>query len=73
MNSDLIVLVSWIKISDMQILKSAVILNRDTELGQNYMYWNEEDTKELWSAIFDFDNEVRILEIEEITDLRKGN
>lgn len=55
----------------MQLLKSAVVLNRDAKLGQNYMYWNEEDIKELWSAIFDFDNEVRILEIEEITDLRK--
>ncbi len=71
MNSDLIVLVSWIRISDMQLLKSAVVLNRDTKLRQNYMYWNEEDIKELWSAIFDFDSEVRILEIEEITDLRK--
>ena len=71
MNNDLIVLVSWIRISDMQLLKSAVVLNRDTKLGQNYMYWNEEDIKELWSAIFDFDSEVRILEIEEITDLRK--
>jgi len=71
MNNDLIVLVSWIRISDIQLLKSAVVLNRDTKLGQNYMYWNEEDIKELWSAIFDFDSEVRILEIEEITDLRK--
>lgn len=71
MNNDLIVLVSWIRISDMQLLKSAVVLSRDTVLGQNYMYWNEEDIKELWSAIFDFDSEVRILEIEEITDLRK--
>lgn len=71
MDSNLIVLVSWIRISDMQLLKSAVVLNRDTKLGQNYMYWYEEDIKELWSAIFDFDNEVRILEIEEITDLRR--
>lgn len=71
MNNDLTVLVSWIRISDMQLLKSAVVLNRDTKLGQNYMYWNEEDIKELWSAIFDFDSEVRILEIEEIIDLRK--
>lgn len=71
MNNDLIVLVSWIRISDMQLLKSAVVLNRDTKLGQNYMYWNEEDIKELWSAIFDFDSEIRILEIEEITDLRR--
>lgn len=70
MNSDFVVLVSWIRKEDMELLKSAVRLNRDTSLGQNYRYWKEDDISKKWAEIFDFDDEVEILEIEEIFDIR---
>lgn len=70
MNNDFVVLVSWIRKEDMELLKSAVTLNRDTKLGQNYMYWKEDDISTLWSEIFGHDEEVEILAIEEIFDIR---
>lgn len=70
MNSDLIVLVTWVRREDMQLLKSAVRLNRDTSLGQNYMFWKEADVASKWAKIFDHDEQVEILAVEEIFDIR---
>ena len=70
MNSELCVLVQWVRREDMILLKSVVRLNRDTKLGQNYMYWKEDDIASEWAEIFDNDDEVEILSIEEIFDIR---
>ena len=70
MNSDLYILVTWIRKEDMELLKTVIRLNRDTTLGQNYMYWNEENIAELYTEIFDFDEEVVILAVEEIEGVR---
>ena len=70
MNSDFIVLVTWLRGSEMDLFKSAVRLDRDTQLGQNYKYWNEDEVKSLWREKFDLDEEVHILAIEEIEDIR---
>ena len=53
MDSNFVVLVSWIRKEDMELLKSAVRLNRDSSLGQNYMYWKEDDISKKWAEIFD--------------------
>ena len=70
MNSELCVLVQWIRREDIQLFKSVVRLNRDTKLGQNYMYWKEPDIASEWAEIFDYDSEVEILSVEEILDIR---
>jgi hypothetical protein len=70
MNSEFVVLVTWINLQEMEMFKSAVKLNRDSELGQNYMYWGEEDISKLWAVKFDYDDNVKILAIEEIFDIR---
>jgi len=68
MGSTLNVLVQWIRRKDMMLLKSVVRLNRDTKLGQNYMYWKEDDIASEWAEIFE--DEAEILSVEDIFDIR---
>jgi len=70
MNSELVVLVTWLRKEDMVLNKSAVVLNRDSKLGQNYMYWGEPEIAKRWLALFNYDEEVQILAVEELTDIR---
>ena len=70
MGSDFVVLVTWVRTSDMELRKTAVKMSRDTLLGQNYQYWNEEDVAKQYAELFDFDEEVKILAVEEIEGVR---
>lgn len=71
MNSTFWIIISWVRKEDMQLLKSIAELNRDTMIGQNYMYWNDKEVAEYYKELFDFDEEVYILAVEEINDFRK--
>ncbi len=43
MSSDLWLLITMVRKEDMQLLRYVHQSNRDTNFGQNYMYWNEDD------------------------------
>jgi hypothetical protein len=44
--------------------------NRDTKFGQNYMFWNEDNIAKEYAEIFDFDEEVVILKVEELDGIK---
>jgi len=64
------ILISWVRKEDMQLLKSVAELDNDTTMGQNYMYWKEDDIAKYYAELFDFDEEVEILAVERIEGLR---
>ena len=66
MSSDLWLLITMVRKEDMQLLRYVHSTNRDTNFGQNYMYWNEDDIAKEYAEIFDFDEEVVILKVEEL-------
>ncbi len=70
MNSEFYVLVTWVRKEDMQLTKSVMQLSRDTELGQGYEYWGEDNIAKLYAERFHFDEEVVILATEEIEGIR---
>ena len=70
MSSDLWLLITIIRKEDMQLLRYVHHANRDTSLGQNYMYWNEDDMEKEYAEIFDFDEEVVILKVEELDGIK---
>lgn len=66
MDSDLWLLITIVRKKDMDMLRYVHNINRDTFLGQNFKYWNEEDVAKEYAEIFDFDEEVVILNVEEL-------
>ena len=66
MSSDLWLLITMVRKEDMQLLRYVHQSNRDTNFGQNYMYWNEDNIAKEYAEIFDFDEEVVILKVEEL-------
>ena len=66
MSSDLWLLITIIRKEDMQLLSYVYQSNRDTKFGQNYMFWNEDNIAKEYAEIFDFDEEVVILKVEEL-------
>ena len=66
MSSDLWLLITMVRKEDMQLLKYVHQSNRDTKFGQNYMFWNEDNIAKEYAEIFDFDEEVVILKVEEL-------
>jgi hypothetical protein len=54
----------------MQLLRYVHHANRDTKFGQNYMYWNEDNIAKEYAEIFDFDEEVVILKVEELDGIK---
>ena len=72
MNDDLYLLITIVRKKDMDLLKYVYKCKLNTEFSQNYMYWNEPDIKQIYSEIFDFDEDVVILAVEEINGLICG-
>ena len=70
MSSDLWLLITIIRKEDMQLLRYVHHANRDTSLGRNYMYWNEDDMEKEYAEIFGFDEEVVILKVEELDGIK---
>ena len=70
MSSDLWLLITIIRKEDMQLLRYVHHTSRDTKLGQNYMYWNEDEIEKEYDYIFDFDEEVVILKVEELDGIK---
>jgi len=66
MSDDLYLIISFVRKEDMRLLKYFLKTKSDTYLGQNYMYWGEEDVAKEYAALFDYDEEVNILAVEEI-------
>lgn len=70
MSSDLWLLITIIRKEDMQLLRYVHHANRDTKFGQNYMFWNEDNIAKEYAEIFDFDEEVVILKVEELDGIK---
>ena len=70
MSSDLWLLITIIRKEDMQLLRYVHQSNRDTKFGQNYMFWNEDNIAKEYAEIFDFDEEVVILKVEELDGIK---
>ena len=66
MNDTFTILITYIRKEDMDLMRCVTVLNRDTTFGQNYMYWKEDNIEQLYAALFDFDDEVEILAVEEL-------
>lgn len=70
MNDDLYLLITIVRKEDMDLLKYVHKCKLNTEFGQNYMYWNEPSIKQIYSEIFDFDEDVVVLAVEEIDGIK---
>lgn len=70
MNSELWLLITIIRKEDMELLRYVHKTDRNTNLGQNYMYWREDDIVKIYVELFDFDEEVVILKVEEIEGMK---
>lgn len=70
MTDDLYLLITIVRKCDMQMLKYMHQCKTNDYFGQNYMYWNEEDIASIYKEIFDFDEEVVILNVEEIDGVK---
>ena len=70
MSDDLYLLITIVRKCDMQMLRYIHQCKANDYFGQNYMYWNEEDTASIYKEIFDFDEEVVILNVEEIDGVK---
>jgi len=70
MNDDLFLLITIVRKEDMELLRYVHSTKLNSELGQNYKYWCEEDIANIYAEIFDFDNEVVILNVEEIDGIK---
>jgi hypothetical protein len=70
MNNDLWLLITIVRKEDMEMLRYVHNTNRDTYLGQNYQYWNETDVAKEYLEIFDFDEDVVVLNVEELNGVR---
>lgn len=71
MSNDLWLLITIVRREDMDLLRFVHNTNRDTFLGQNYMYWNETEVSKIYRELFDFDSEVFILNVEELDGVKK--
>ena len=70
MSDDLYLLITIVRKCDMEMLRYMHQCKTNDYLGQNYMYWNEEDIASIYKEIFDFDEEVVILNVEEIDGVK---
>lgn len=70
MSDDLYLLITIVRKCDMDMLKYVHKCNSNDYFGQNYMYWNEEDVASIYKEIFDFDEEVVILNVETIDGVK---
>jgi len=70
MTDDLYLLITIVRKCDMQMLRYMHQCKTNDYFGQNYMYWNEEDIASIYKEIFDFDEEVVILNVEEIDGVK---
>ena len=70
MSDDLYLLITIVRKCDMQMLRYMYQCKTNDYLGRNYMYWNEEDIASIYKEIFDFDEEVVILNVEEIDGVK---
>ncbi len=70
MGSDLWLLITIVRKEDMEMLRYVHNTNRDTFLGQNFKYWNDEEVAKEYAEIFDYDEEVVILTVEEIDGVK---
>lgn len=70
MTDDLYLLITIVRKCDMQMLRYMHQCKTNGYFGQNYMYWNEEDIASIYKEIFDFDEEVVILNVEEIDGVK---
>lgn len=70
MTDDLYLLITIVRKCDMQMLRYMHKCKTNDHFGQNYMYWNEEDISSIYKEIFDFDEEVVILNVETIDGLK---
>ena len=70
MTDDLYLLITIVRKCDMQMLRYMHQCKINEYLGQNYMYWNEEDVASIYKEIFDLDEEVVILNVEEINGVK---
>ena len=50
MNNVLWILISYIK--DNELRRVVTDINTDSNIGQNYMYWNDPDIKKIYEDIF---------------------
>ena len=64
MPSDLWILITYLR--DETMLKQVACLDADSKLGQNYMYWGEDDIAAEYAALFQYDEEILILAVEAI-------
>lgn len=70
MTDDLYLLITIVRKCDMQMLRYMHKCKNNDYFGKNYMYWNEEDFASIYKEIFDFDEEVVILNVEEIDGVK---
>ena len=70
MSDDLYLLITIVRKCDMNMLRYAHKCKTNDYFGKNYMYWNEEDIASIYKEIFDFDEEVVILNVEEIDGVK---
>ena len=70
MSDDLYLLITIVRKCDMEMLRYMHQCKTHDYFGQNYMYWNEEDIASIYKEIFDFDEEVVILNVEEIDGVK---
>lgn len=70
MSDDLYLLITIVRKCDMQMLRYMHQCKTNDYFGQYYMYWNEEDIASIYKEIFDFDEEVVILNVEEIDGVK---
>ena len=70
MSDDLYLLITIVRKCDMQMLRYMHQCKSSEYFGQNYMYWNEEDIASIYKEIFDFDEEVVILNVETIDGVK---
>lgn len=70
MNSELWLLITIVRKEDMELLRYVHKTDRNCKLGQNYEYWGEDDIALIYAEIFDYDEEVVILKVEEIEGMK---
>ena len=70
MDSELWILITIVRMENMDMLKYVHRTSTDSFLGQNFMFWGEEDVMRAYLEIFDYDDQVVILDAEEIQGIK---
>lgn len=70
MDNEIWLLITIVRKEDMDLLKYVYKASSDTYFGQTYRYWGEPEVAAMYSEIFDFDDEVVVLDVEEIDGMK---